>query len=52
MRRATRSFIEVSRWLTPYQLPRYAPDLNPVEGIWSVLRLTTMANRAFVKLRA
>ena len=25
----------------------YAPDLNPVEGIWSVPRRTTVANRAF-----
>lgn len=29
------------------QLPPYAPDLNPVEGIWSVLRRTSTANRAF-----
>lgn len=33
--------------LTVFQLPPYAPDLNPVEGVWSVLRRTTMANRAF-----
>ncbi|MFD0332396.1 hypothetical protein ACFQZ0_00755 [Streptomyces erythrogriseus] len=25
----------------------YAPDLNPVEGIWFVLRRTTTANRVF-----
>ncbi|MFI2242530.1 DDE endonuclease, partial [Streptomyces chrestomyceticus] len=25
----------------------YAPDLNPVEGLWSILRRTTLANRAF-----
>jgi putative transposase len=25
-------------WLTIFQLPSYAPDLNPVEGIWSLLR--------------
>jgi hypothetical protein len=25
----------------------YAPDLNPVEGLWSVLRRTSLANRAF-----
>ncbi|MGW0530544.1 transposase, partial [Streptomyces sp. NPDC003032] len=34
-------------WLTVFQLPSHAPDLNPVEGIWSVLRRTTVANRAF-----
>lgn len=25
-------------WLLVYRLPAYAPDLNPVEGIWSSLR--------------
>jgi len=34
-------------WLTVVQLPSYAPDLNPVEGIWSVLRRTETANVAF-----
>ncbi|WP_373559104.1 transposase [Streptomyces sp. SA15] len=34
-------------WLTVFQLPPYAPDLNPVEGMWSVMRRTTVANRAF-----
>ncbi|WP_445030007.1 transposase [Streptomyces sp. SAS_270] len=33
-------------WLTVFQLPPYAPDLNPVEGVWSVLRRTALANRA------
>ncbi|MEU8951072.1 transposase [Streptomyces sp. NPDC048489] len=31
----------------PIVLPPYAPDLNPVESVWSVLRRTTTANRAF-----
>ncbi|MEW1568885.1 transposase [Streptomyces sp. NPDC093509] len=30
-----------------FQLPPYAPDLNPVESIWSVLRRITTASRAF-----
>lgn len=34
-------------WLTAFQLPPYAPDLNLVEGIWSVLRRTVVASRAF-----
>ncbi len=34
-------------WLTVVQLPPYATDLNPVEGIRSVLRRTPTANRAF-----
>ncbi|MEV4399995.1 transposase [Nonomuraea sp. NPDC049607] len=42
-----RRYIAERDWLTVYQLPTYAPDLNPVEGIWSVLRRTTLANRAF-----
>lgn len=42
-----RRYIAERDWLTVYQLPSYAPDLNPVEGIWSILRRTTTANRAF-----
>lgn len=34
-------------WLTIYRLPACAPELNPVEGIWSILRRTTLANRTF-----
>ncbi|OMI84672.1 DDE endonuclease [Streptomyces sp. M1013] len=34
-------------WLTIVQLPSYAPDLNPVEGIWSLLRRSTTANVVF-----
>nr|WP_030247279.1 transposase [Streptomyces sp. NRRL S-350] len=34
-------------WLTVVQLPSYAPDLNPVEGLWSLLRRGPMANTAF-----
>lgn len=42
-----RRYIVDRDWLTVVQLPPYAPDLNPVEGIWSVLRRTVLANRAF-----
>ena len=42
-----RAFIDAQDWLTAYHLPSYAPDLNPVEGIWSILRRTTQANTAF-----
>lgn len=42
-----RAFIDAQDWITAYHLPPYAPDLNPVEGIRSVLRLTTQANTAF-----
>lgn len=34
-----REFIaENTRWLTVFQLPSYAPDLNPQEGIWSLVK--------------
>ena len=32
-------------WLRVYRLPAYAPDLNPAEGIWSLLK-RAMANFA------
>ncbi len=41
------AFIDAQDWLTAYHLPSYAPDLNPVEGIWSILRRTSQANTAF-----
>jgi putative transposase len=30
-----------------FQLPSYAPHLNPVEGTWSVLKRGPLANVAF-----
>jgi len=42
-----RQFIAGRDWLTVYQLPPYAPDLNPVEGIWSLLRRGWLSNTAF-----
>ncbi|MFK0223726.1 transposase, partial [Streptomyces vinaceus] len=33
-------------WLTTVRLPAYAPDLNPVEAVWSLVR-RAMANTAF-----
>jgi putative transposase len=33
-------------WLTTIRLPSYAPDLNPVEAVWSIMR-RAMANTAF-----
>ncbi|WP_420717202.1 IS630 family transposase [Streptomyces sp. H27-G5] len=45
--RRMRAFIDAQDWITAYHLPPYAPGLNPVEGIWSVLRRTTQANTAF-----
>jgi transposase len=42
-----RQFIARQDWLTVYQLPSYSPDLNPVEGIWSLLRRGWLSNTAF-----
>jgi transposase len=34
-----REFVEANAdWLTVFQLPTYAPDLNPQEGIWSLVK--------------
>ncbi|AJT63277.3 hypothetical protein T261_08954 [Streptomyces lydicus] len=42
-----RGFIDAHDWITACHLPPYAPDLNPVEGIWSLLRRSCQANTAF-----
>jgi transposase len=31
-------------WLVVERLPAYAPDLNPVEGLWSCLKAVELAN--------
>ena len=32
----TTAYLQTHRdWLTVYRLPAYAPELNPVEGMWS-----------------
>ncbi|MFD5854439.1 transposase [Streptomyces chartreusis] len=36
--RVMRELIAARLWLTVYQLPPYAPELNPVEGVWSHLK--------------
>jgi transposase len=33
-------------WLQVEYLPAYAPDLNPVEGLWANLKDVELANRA------
>jgi transposase len=42
-----RQFIADHDWLIVYQLPSYAPGLNPVEGLWSWLRRGLLASVAF-----
>ena len=33
-----RELIAARTWLTVFQLPAYAPELNPVEPVWSSLK--------------
>lgn len=33
-----------AHWLTVYQLPGYAPELNPAEGLWGQLKNGPLAN--------
>ncbi|WP_067484251.1 transposase [Actinomadura hibisca] len=42
-----RAFIDACDWLSVFYLPTYAPDLNPVEGIWSLLHRSSQANTTF-----
>ena len=49
VRAQMKQFIDDHAWLTVYQLPTYSPDLNPTEGIWSLLRRAP-ANIAFADL--
>jgi transposase len=39
-----RAWIEQQTWLTVERLPAYAPELNPVEGLWAWLKGTCLAN--------
>ena len=36
--RKMRQLIATRSWLTVFQLPAYAPELNPVEAVWSNLK--------------
>lgn len=41
----TRAYVEAqSSWLTVHRLPAYAPELNPVEGLWAWCKGTAAAN--------
>jgi transposase len=43
--RAMRELIAARTWLMVFQLPAYAPELNPVEPVWSNLK-RSLANLA------
>jgi transposase len=41
-----RAFLDSQRdWLRAERLPAYAPELNPVEGLWANLKDLELANR-------
>jgi putative transposase len=52
--RAMGELIAARLWLTVYQLPAYAPELNPVEAVWSHLTrsLANLAKRNLSQLTA
>ncbi len=48
---AMRDWIRTQRsWLAVERLPAYAPELNPVEGLWSSLKAIELANLALPTL--
>jgi transposase len=44
--RAMRAWVAEQDWLTLERLPAYAPELNPVELLWSSLKKRELANLA------
>ncbi|WP_256338860.1 transposase [Streptomyces sp. 2112.3] len=44
--RAMRAWVTEQDWLTLERLPAYAPELNPVELLWSSLKKRELANLA------
>ncbi|MFE0177977.1 transposase [Streptomyces sp. NPDC059002] len=49
-----KQLVAARSWLTIFQLPPYAPELNPVEGVWSHLKrsLVNLAKRGIDQLTA
>jgi len=45
--RRLRTFIDAHDWITVHYLPSYTPQLDPGQGIWSVLRRRCQANTDF-----
>ncbi|MCP9946064.1 transposase [Streptomyces somaliensis] len=44
--RAMRAWVAEQDWLTLERLPAYAPELNPVELLWSAIKARELANLA------
>jgi transposase len=49
-RQMTDWLADQTHWLQAVRLPGYAPDLNPVEGMWSALKGKDLANYAATDL--
>ena len=49
-----RELVAAREWLTVFQLPPYASELNPVESVWSHLKrsLANLAKRDLPELTA
>jgi len=52
--RAMGELVSARDWLTVFQLPPYASELNPVESVWSCLKrsLANLARRDIIQLTA
>ncbi|MEU6369977.1 transposase [Streptomyces sp. NPDC046931] len=50
--KAMQALVAEREWLTVVLLPRYAPDLNPVEGLWAHVKrsLANLAARTLSEL--
>ena len=51
---AMRSLVAARDWLTVFQLPPYASELNPVESVWALLKrsLANLVKRSLSELTA
>lgn len=50
--RRTGDFLRARGWPQPSFFPSYAPELNPVEYVWSWLKNNPLANQARIELEA
>ena len=46
------TFIQATPYLYAFFLPPYAPELNPVEYVWSYLKMNPLANRSFFEVNS
>lgn len=50
--RCTRDFLATQAFLHTFFFPSYAPELNPVEYLWSYLKTNPLANLAYFDLNS